>query len=316
MNEPSVFNTRDLRNAFGTFATGVSIVTTRAEEGRDVGLTANSFSTVSLSPPMILWSLAKSSSNIEAFRRASHFAVHILAADQEALSARFAAKVLDRFDALPLERGPSNTPLLRDCTARFACRTAFQYEGGDHVIFVGEVVDFAHSERPPLVFHGGRYGMLLRKEAAPPPVPNEGTVSPSPNDLIYHIAQIYYRIRRNATLERRRRGLSEHDYIALSVLSWKEDCRFADIDEFAQTRGWRATPEMMNGLIARELVQAPTTITSDSRIALTEKGRQSIIELMAMLKAGEAEAVESLDPSETQVLKQLLRRVTVSRSSA
>ena len=153
-----------LRNALGSFATGVTIVTTRTAAGEDIGRTANSFSSVSLDPPMILWSLAKTSSSLDAFREAKHFAVHILSAEQDDLSGLFAGKKEDKFADLDIERGDDEIPLLKNCAARFACRTAHQYEGGDHVIFVGEVVDFQHSVTPPLVFHGGAYGMLVRKQ--------------------------------------------------------------------------------------------------------------------------------------------------------
>jgi len=98
-------DTRGLRNALGAFATGVTIVTARRLDGTDIGLTANSFSSVSLEPPMVLWSLAKTSSNIEPFRAARYFAVHILSADQDALSAQFTSKVGERFRGLDVGRG-------------------------------------------------------------------------------------------------------------------------------------------------------------------------------------------------------------------
>src|SRR6185437_1909305 len=157
---------RRFRNALGAFATGVTIVTTRDVAGKDVGLTANSFNSVSLEPPMVLWSLAKSARSLAAFLAATRFAVHVLAADQEELSLRFAASSPDKFAGLGLERGPEQLPMLRNCSARFLCRTAFRHEGGDHVIFVGEVEAFDHSDRPPLLFHGGRYALAVQKEPA------------------------------------------------------------------------------------------------------------------------------------------------------
>ena len=155
------------RSALGAFATGVTIVTTRDAEGRDVGLTANSFNSVSLDPPMVLWSLAKNARSLPAFLAATHFAVHVLAADQDGLSQRFSARGSDKFAGLDLERGPAQVPLLRGCSARFQCRTAFRHEGGDHVIFVGAVESFDQSDRPPLIFHGGRYALAIRKEPQP-----------------------------------------------------------------------------------------------------------------------------------------------------
>ncbi|MCJ8140954.1 flavin reductase family protein [Falsirhodobacter halotolerans] len=153
-------DTRRLRNAFGAFATGVTVVTTKGPDGTDLGRTANSFSSVSLSPPMVLWSLARSSSSLAAFRDADHFAVHVLTADQADLSARFAGKDPDKFAGLAVDRGVADVPLLRDCTARFECRTVHRYDGGDHIIFVAEVCDHHHAPAPPLIFHGGAYGGL------------------------------------------------------------------------------------------------------------------------------------------------------------
>src|SRR3954451_15957076 len=242
----SAIDPKVLRRALGAFATGVTIVTTTGPEGADVGLTANSFSSVSLSPPMVLWSLAKTSSSIEAFRRAGHFAVHILAADQEALSGRFASKGIDKFAGLELERGHGDIPMLHACTARLECRATFQYEGGDHVIFVGEVLGFTPSERAPLVFHGGRYGMVIRKEEAQPQSQSADS-SLSPNDLTFHLSRAFFQIRREAMEERRRRGWTEHDYAALSVLGREDGKTLAEIEALSSFPGRQVTPEVVAG---------------------------------------------------------------------
>jgi 3-hydroxy-9,10-secoandrosta-1,3,5(10)-triene-9,17-dione monooxygenase reductase component len=147
----------EFRRALGRFATGVTIVTTRDAAGKDVGLTANSFSSVSLDPPMVLWSLSRRSLSLPAFMQAEHFAVHVLASDQDELASRFATRGADKFAGLILQRGQDDIALLADCAARFQCRSTIKHEGGDHVIFVGEVLHFDHTERPPLIFHGGRY---------------------------------------------------------------------------------------------------------------------------------------------------------------
>lgn len=159
--DPSLF-----RKALGSFATGVTVVTTSGTAGEDIGLTANSFNSVSLDPPMILWSLARSSLSLPAFRSAQHFAVHILGEDQEDISGRFARRGEDKFAGVELERGPSAIPMLKNFAARFVCRTAYQYEGGDHIIFVGEVVELDQRARAPLLFHGGQYRLLARPESA------------------------------------------------------------------------------------------------------------------------------------------------------
>lgn len=149
------------RNALGTFVTGVTIVTARDGAGRPVGLTANSFNSVSLDPPMVLWSLSLHSGSLPVFRDAESWAVHVLSADQQTMSDRFATPGVDRFAGLELSDGPEGAPLLDGYAARFGCRARFEYEGGDHAIFLGEVVDFDRREVEPLIYHGGRYGRVM-----------------------------------------------------------------------------------------------------------------------------------------------------------
>ena len=149
------------RNALGSFVTGVTIVTARDGAGNPVGLTANSFNSVSLDPPMVLWSLSLDSTSLPAFRDAESWAVHILASGQQAMSDRFARRGADKFAGLGEKSGPEGAPLIEGCAARFGCRARFEYEGGDHAIFLGEVVDFDRSEADPLIYHGGRYGRVM-----------------------------------------------------------------------------------------------------------------------------------------------------------
>lgn len=152
------FTAQDFRAALGQFATGVTIVTARAPGGECIGLTANSFNSVSLTPPLVLWSLAQRSGAMAAFTRGSHYAINILGADQRELAERFASKHVDRFAGVAWCEGASGAPLLDGAAAVFECFNRSQYAEGDHVIFVGEVERCAM--RPgaaPLIFQGGRY---------------------------------------------------------------------------------------------------------------------------------------------------------------
>ena len=151
-------DSRGFRDALGRFATGVTIVTTLDGAGRPVGLTANSFNSVSLDPPMVLWSLARRSLNLRVFLEAGHFAVNVLAADQRALSDRFARPAGDRFAGVDWEAGTAGVPVLPGTVASFECATDSSIEGGDHVIFLGRVARFRHADREPLIYHAGRYG--------------------------------------------------------------------------------------------------------------------------------------------------------------
>ncbi|MBN8504501.1 MAG: flavin reductase family protein [Burkholderiales bacterium] len=157
-DNPPMPDPQQFRAALGLFATGVTIVTARGADGTPVGLTANSFNSVSLSPPLVLWSLRTAALSMPAFARGSHYAIHILAAEQLDLAKRFATPGIDRFAGLQLEEGSGGVPLIAGCAAVFECANRSQYEEGDHVIFVGEVERSRHREgAQPLIFHGGRY---------------------------------------------------------------------------------------------------------------------------------------------------------------
>lgn len=148
---------RAYRDALGHFATGVTVITTRDADDKPVGVTVNSFSSLSLEPPLILWSLAKKSYSLDAFERHPAFAVHVLASDQRHLSDRFARAGTDKFADLAIDEGFGGAPLLGDCAAVFQCSTEHRYDGGDHIIMVGRVQQFTTAERPPLLFYRGRY---------------------------------------------------------------------------------------------------------------------------------------------------------------
>lgn len=152
------FSERELRDALGRFATGVTVVTTMTPRG-PLGITANSFSSVSLDPPLVLWSPARKSRRFPAFEAAAHFAVHVLAAGQMALAEAFSGPG-DGFAGLAFEAGLGGAPLLVGCAARFECRHAAQYHGGDHLIVVGEVLRLAQADLPPLLYHRGGYTAL------------------------------------------------------------------------------------------------------------------------------------------------------------
>lgn len=157
MSESITSAAKQLRNAFGEFATGVTVITTRGADGGDYGLTANSFTSVSLEPPLLLWCLDNHSDCYDAFDSAGHFAVHVLTEDQLDLSNLFAKKGADKFSGLDLERGPGDIPLIKEFAARFVCQSTRSYTEGDHVIHLGQVLDFSVNNGSPLLFHRGQY---------------------------------------------------------------------------------------------------------------------------------------------------------------
>lgn len=152
--------TRSLRDTLGMFATGITVVTTRTPDGEPLGLTVNSFNSVSLDPPLIAWSLARHLPFVSAFEQCEYYAVNVLAAGQEEISNLFAGRAEDKFSRVEHDEGMYGVPLLRGCCARFECRNTVRHEGGDHILFLSEVVRFDHEARSPLIFHGGSYRRL------------------------------------------------------------------------------------------------------------------------------------------------------------
>ncbi|MEO3787306.1 styrene monooxygenase/indole monooxygenase family protein [Actinocorallia sp. B10E7] len=158
----SSFDARDLRRALGQYATGVTVVTALAADGRKVAMTANSFTSVSLDPPLVLWCPSKNAPSTPDFMAATHFAVSVLAADQHHLSRRFSTAAEDKFADTAVTEGIGGTPLLEGAVARFQCRTVQCLDVGDHVVVIGEVEQYEAPGGEPLVFHSGLYHLAAK----------------------------------------------------------------------------------------------------------------------------------------------------------
>ncbi|WP_417596421.1 p-hydroxyphenylacetate 3-hydroxylase reductase component [Oceanospirillum sp.] len=157
----TAFDPKAFRRALGNFATGVTVITATAKDGQQAGVTANSFNSVSLDPPLVLWSIMKNSGSVEIFDNASHFAVNVLAADQIDISNHFARPSDDKFSSIDYEKGLGDAPLLSDCAARFQCANYEKVDGGDHWILIGKVEAFDDYGRAPLLYHGGTYSAVV-----------------------------------------------------------------------------------------------------------------------------------------------------------
>jgi flavin reductase (DIM6/NTAB) family NADH-FMN oxidoreductase RutF len=154
---PQGGNERRLRDTFGRFATGVTVVTARSPDGKLRGVTVNSFSAVSLDPPLVLWSLRRNAPSLADFAASSHFAVNVLSAEQAGIAQRFAQAHSDKFQSVAWAPGLGGCPLIDGALATFECIVERQIEGGDHVIFLGRVGGSACRDGDPLVFNAGRY---------------------------------------------------------------------------------------------------------------------------------------------------------------
>jgi 3-hydroxy-9,10-secoandrosta-1,3,5(10)-triene-9,17-dione monooxygenase reductase component len=277
---PEALDPRALRTALGAFATGVTIVCTQDAEGQDVGITANSFNSVSLDPPMVLWSLSRKAMSLPSFQRNPYFAVHILAADQDGLSHRFATQGANKFAELPVERGFGNVPLIDGCSARFQCRTAFNYDGGDHVIFVGEVLAFDSYSRPPLLYHAGKYALAVEKHpaiAAAHGAVGEPDTGLNHDFLFGLLGRVHNQMYQQIQAELGKWALSDKDRSMLSVLGSRQ--------------------------------HAGASVSGEA----DESAGAAIKRLVDAARAAEARSGRALLPEELQLLKQLLRRLAGER---
>jgi flavin reductase (DIM6/NTAB) family NADH-FMN oxidoreductase RutF len=157
ITKSSPFEARELRHAFGSFGTGVTVVTSRHADGRKVGVTANSFSSVSLDPPIVLWSLATASPSLDVFDNAGRFVINVLSLAQLGVSRQFSSKVADRFAGVIHHDGLDGLPVLDGCTATIECRTLQRTVVGDHILFLGQVERYSYHRIAPLLFCQGHY---------------------------------------------------------------------------------------------------------------------------------------------------------------
>lgn len=300
INEPI----RAFRDALGTFATGVTIVTTLDSAGDPVGVTASSFNSVSLDPPLILWSLAKDSLSHDAFCGSGHFAIHVLAASQEALSNRFARRGDDKFAETPWRKGTLGSPVFADFAALFECRTRHQYEGGDHVILVGEVVAHDARDAAPLLFHGGRYA-----ERRPRPGAAEATVDIehgrfTDDFLFYLISRAHFQTSRPTRERLATAGLNMAQYLTLAVLSMDQPLTGSAIIQQLAHTGHAPEAGTLGAMVTAGLL----TPAGDS-FALSETGRERLIDTLAFGKAQEADLANHFTPAELAETKAVLRRI-------
>lgn len=300
---------KQFRQALGAFTTGVTIVTTHGPDGQDYGLTANSFNSVSVDPPMVLWSLNKNASSKPAFTEAGHFAVHVLATDQEPVSNRFAKSGTEKFAGLEVERGPGNVPLLDGCSARFQCRTCYQYEGGDHIIFVGEVLAFDRFDKAPLVFHSGGY-RRLQQDANKPADANYGG-----NWLGYLLARAYFQMQIPIRQQLKSMGMRDIDFELLGILSAGEGRTFPELRTILELVGKKLTREDLQPWLEKGLLVSNHRSGDANLLNLSDTGRRLVVQWLAFAKGGEMTALEDLSYEEAQELKLLLGKV-IRRTSA
>lgn len=312
---PTAFEPRTFRDALGKFATGVTIVTTLNEAGEPIGVTASSFNSVSLDPPLVLWSLARNAKSFSAFTAAGHFCVHVLASEQDALSARFAKAGEDKFAGIAWEKGRLGSPVLPDCAARFQCRTAHQYEGGDHLIFVGEVIDLETREKAPLVFHGGAYAEArARPKAAAGEAIDFERGRFTDEFLLYLLSRAHFQASFPGRREQKAAGLSEPEFLAMSLLSMAGQLSVPALADRLHHTGRSVDADTVFGLHAKGFVLY-VPHTEEPVVTLSAAGRETFLALLVHAKALEERIAEHFTAGELADLKLLLKRL-ISATSA
>ncbi|ROL68794.1 flavin oxidoreductase [Pseudomonas chlororaphis] len=303
----TAFDTRAFRRALGNFATGVTVVTAATSSGRKVGVTANSFNSVSLDPPLILWSIDKRSSSHEVFEEASHFAVNVLAADQIDLSNNFARPKDDRFAGIEYDPGEGGSPVFADCSARFHCEKFQQVDGGDHWIMIGKVVAFDDFGRSPLLYHQGAYSMVLphtrmtrREEGQAPSSHFQGRLSHNLYYLMTQALRIYqasYQPRQLST------GLRTSEARMLMVLESDAGLNMTDLQREVAMPA-REIEEAVANLKRKGLVN-----DEGERVRLTAKGVDETEGLWAIAKEQQDKVFGQFSAEQVEHFKTVLKGI-------
>lgn len=295
----------DFRAALGTFATGVTIVTTLSETGKPIGVTASSFNSVSLDPPLVLWSLAKSSQSIDAFCKSGHFSIHVLSATQEGLSNNFARSGEEKFAGVNWQPGVLGSPVLENYAALFQCKMMHEYEGGDHVILVGEVIEFDRKDHAPLLFHGGRYA-----ESRPKINPGTGESADitegrfTEDFLLYLVSRAHFQSSLPTRNKLEQLGLTQSEYMVLAVLSMNAPASAEDIAGRLDHTGLAPDEAQLEGMMRRDLLS-----NTEGQYELSATGRKGLVETLAVAKAFEDDLMDHFSATEIADAKQVLTKI-------
>lgn len=298
---------REFRNALGQFATGVTIVTTIDNQGKPIGVTASSFNSVSLDPPLVLWSLAKSSKSMPAYQESGGFNVHILASHQDALSNQFARPGENKFSGIDWKPCENGHPLLPEYAALFRCETQYQYEGGDHVIFVGKVTAFETHKYPVLVFHAGNYAdakIKPKKQAQETPDVDIESGKYTDDFLLYLISRAHFQSSYPTRKAFSAIGMSEPEYFCLSLLTMNGSLSAAEIVTRLEHTGHHPDSEIFARL------QRKSWITGENdNITISAEGRRQFIKLLAQSKALEEQVIKHFTDDEIEGAKTFLKKL-------
>jgi len=293
-----------LRRSLGHFATGVAVVTTR-HDGMDLGITVNSFTSLSMNPPLVLWCIARTSRSYPAFTKSDHFIINVLAADQVTVSNRFAFREGAEFPAdVPFRRAVADMPLLEGSSAYFQCRKTDAFDGGDHVALIGEVIDFEGSDRPGLVYHRGQYAIA---DSHPGAVvesagqPSEGFLNSIVRPGLERITQRFEAYFEN---ELRDAGLNSKEWRVIGLLLASNVLVAEQIANLTLVSG-SSLIETLESLTTKKLI-----VEDQAHYSLTLSGRTLASTLLETLRSSEARTLVPIPPSEAEALQRMLERLS------
>lgn len=297
------------RSALGRFATGVTVITTKDETGSPVGVTANSFNSVSLDPPMVLWSLAKTSRSMKAFSEAERFAVHVLASDQQAISNRFVARDTEKFK--DIDYVDEGVPLLDGCAAIFICKTTYRYEGGDHIIFVGEVTAFKADEKQPLLYLGGRYAEARRGPGNPIDAIDLERCRVGAQSIIHLLAYTHNLLRKQIVQAIAELGMTQEYLAILIAISQLESPQWGEVRQRVEANHFSVQTHAMQTLLDFGW------ISNDAQgMALTAVGQDLFVKALSRLKAIEESFCDGLSDGELNEARHALSSIIAKQSGS
>lgn len=297
------FDPKEFRRCLGNFATGVTVITAKSPDGTKVGVTANSFNSVSLDPPLVLWSIVKTSSSYAVFEKSDHFTVNILAADQIDLSNNFAKPSDDKFANVETHSGVGGAPLLTNTAANFQCEKYQVVDGGDHWIMIGKVVAFENHGRAPLLYVQGSYAGAIPFTGAKTPalnVASDKTLARLHDSAIYLMHKVLQKVQENYLPKQSATGLSTSEARLLLVLSDTTGVTLDDLSNLVTI----PSVDVTDGV---ESLKGFGLINPD--LSLTAKGQEMSERLWAISNQQQADIFANFKEDELASFKQQLQHL-------
>ncbi len=302
----SQFDAKDFRRALSQFPTGVTVITTLDANGDPVGVTASSFNSVSIDPCLVLWSIDKGAHSLSAFENAEHFAVNVLGRDQVSTSNNFASRGEDKFANADYTAGLGGAPVIADCAAQFECKTWAVYEGGDHLILVGEVKEYRYNDGiEPLVFARGSYAVSAQH---PEMVKRDAPEAAAEGDfvgdyLLYLLRESYQRFSADLYPKLKQEcDVTPEEWRILARMINAPASKIADLEPIVMQPvvALRGTADFM---VEKGLVNY---LDADT-LQITEKGSEVAAEMQKLATSEEDALLAQLSPEQSAVLKDSLK---------